>query len=33
MYFGFRALYVMAMVCYFAAFVSEFAFKKREPAP
>jgi spermidine synthase len=31
MYFGFRALYVMAMVCYVLAFVSEFAFKGREP--
>lgn len=32
MYFGFRALYVMAMICYVLAFVSDFAFKKREPA-
>lgn len=32
MYFGFRALYLMAMVCYLLAYVSDFAFKKREPA-
>jgi spermidine synthase len=32
MYFGFRALYVMAMACYMLAFASQFAFRKREPA-
>ena len=33
MYFGFRALYVMAMGCYLLAFLSEFAFKNRKIAP
>ena len=32
MYFGFRALYVMATVCYLFAFLSGLAFKRREPA-
>ncbi len=30
MYFGFRALYVMAIVCYGLAFVSELVFRNRE---
>lgn len=29
MYFGFRALYVMAMACYILAFVSERVFQSR----
>lgn len=32
MYFGFRALYGMAMGCYLLAFLSEFAFKNRKVA-
>ena len=30
MYFGFRALYVMAMGCYLLAFLSEFVTKNRK---
>jgi len=34
MYFGFRALYLLAMACYLLAFVSELVFRDREaPAP
>ena len=29
MYFGFRALYLMAMACYVLAFASEHAFRRR----
>jgi len=33
MYFGFRSLYVVAMVCYFLAFVSDLAFSGSRRAP